>query len=113
MRIEEIDMLIDRCQGSQPLTKTRQLVREFEQTCARIQRKKALQAAEEQLQQDVLLCEVMQAWTMVSKLTSLKVQAMPISDVAIKSLLIARHALEIASEELTRVQHPVPIRRVP
>jgi hypothetical protein len=84
MRIEEIDMLIDRCQGSQPLTKTRQLVREF-----------------------------MQAWTMVSKLTSLKVQAMPISDVAIKSLLIARHALEIASEELTRVQHPVPIRRVP
>ena len=113
MRINEIDKLIQYMQGQQPMTSARKLVQEFEQTCARINREKALQAAESQLQQDQLLCEVMQAWTLLAKMTGPKLLCMKVPAEAKQALIIAKHALETASEELARVQHPVQIRRVP
>lgn len=64
-----------------------------------------------QLSKDHLLCRVMACWAELAELTKMAIRANANSETR-KAIIIARTALELASEQLTEVRHPVPIRRV-
>ena len=83
----------------------------FEKTCRRMN---GLREAENQIDQDIALCEIMQALTIVSKLTGLagREKIRQRSPDACRALIVARHALEIAADQMTVRYPPVTIERI-
>lgn len=89
---------------------TREQLQEFEKTCQRINaRKAALINADRQLERDVMVSRMMEAWTKVVDLTKLEITTR-ISPDAKKALLIARTALELAIDEVQLP--PVKVERI-